>query len=59
MTLARLEERGANRDVIMAHNSARLESMENRLQKLDIKLAAAMGGVALIAWGFQLLAPML
>ena len=59
VTLARLEERGANRDVLMANNSNRLESMESKLQKLDIKLAAAMGGVTLIVWAFQLLAPVL
>ena len=59
VTLARLEERGANRDVLMANNSNRLESMESKLQKLDIKLAAAIGGVTLIAWAFQLLAPVL
>ena len=59
IVLARLEERSANRDLQISTTASRLEAMETRLQKLDIKLAAAMGGVALIAWGFQLLAPMI
>ena len=59
IVLARLDERSLSRERQASLTSARVEAMESKLQKLDLKLAAAMGGVALIAWGFQLLAPIL
>ena len=57
--LARLEERAVNRSTMANAQSARLDKMESQLSRLDLKLAAAMGGVALIAWGFQLLVPVI
>ena len=59
IVLARLDERSLSRERQASLTSARVEAMESKLQKLDLKLAAAMGGVALIAWGFQLFAPIL
>jgi len=57
--LARLEERAVNRSTMANAQSARLDKMESKLSRLDLKIAAAMGGVALIAWGFQLLVPVI
>jgi len=57
--LARLEERAVNRSTMANAQSARLDKMESKLSRLDMKIAAAMGGVALIAWGFQLLVPVI
>tara|TARA_Y100001963_G_scaffold58092_1_gene81287 strand:+ start:1098 stop:1337 length:240 start_codon:yes stop_codon:yes gene_type:complete len=59
VAVARLEERAAARDTKIDLIASRMEAMESRVQKLDLKLAGAMGGVLLIAWGLQLLAPMI
>lgn len=59
VAVARLEERAAARDTKIDMIAIRMETMESRVQKLDLKLAGAMGGVLLIAWVFQLLAPMI
>jgi hypothetical protein len=55
--LARLDERSAARESQFAVHSHRLDQMESKLQKLDLKVAAAMGMVALISYGLQLLVP--
>jgi hypothetical protein len=57
VTMARLEERSVARDAQIELIARQVETMGGRVNKLDLKLAAAMGGVTLIAWGFQLLAP--
>ena len=57
--LARLDERSAARVAQEALQNQRLDKMETKLQKLDLKAAAAMGMVALISYGLQLLAPMI
>ena len=57
VSLARLEERAGARDMKIDLIASRMEAMESRVQKLDLKLAGAMGGVMLIAWGLQLLVP--
>jgi len=59
VAVARLEERAAARDTKIDMIAIRMETMESRVQKLDLKLAGAMGGVLLIAWIFQLLMPLL
>jgi hypothetical protein len=59
VAVARLEERAAARDTKIDMIAIRMEAMESRVQKLDLKLAGAMGGVLLIAWIFQLLMPLL
>ena len=59
VSLARLEERAGARDMKIDLIASRMEAMESRVQKLDLKLAGAMGGVLLIAWIFQLLVPVL
>tara|TARA_R100000655_G_scaffold26070_4_gene53776 strand:- start:333 stop:584 length:252 start_codon:yes stop_codon:yes gene_type:complete len=59
VTIARLDERSLTRDAKIDLIASRMEAMESRVQKLDLKLAGAMGGVLLIAWVFQLLAPMI
>lgn len=59
VAVARLEERAAARDTKIDMIAIRMEAMESRVQKLDLKLAGAMGGVLLIAWVFQLLMPLL
>ena len=59
VSLARLEERAGSRDMKIDLIASRMEAMEPRVQKLDLKLGGAMGGVVLIAWGLQLLVPML
>ena len=59
VAVARLDERSVARDTKIDLIASRMEAMESRVQKLDLKLAGAMGGVMLIAWGFQLLAPMI
>ena len=53
--MARLDERSAAREKAMEVQIARLDYMEKKLQRLDLKVAAAMGGVALISYGLQLL----
>ena len=53
--MARLDERSAAREKAVELQSTRLDYMERKLQKLDLKVAAAMGGVALISYGLQLL----
>ncbi len=53
--IARLDERSAAREANVELQSARLDKMETRLQRLDLKVAAAMGMVALISYGLQLL----
>ena len=53
--VARLDERSAAREKSMELQSYRLDHMEKKLQKLDMKVAAAMGMVALISYGLQLL----
>ena len=55
--MARLDERSAAREATVELQSARLDKMETRLQRLDLKVAAAMGMVALISYGLQLLVP--
>ena len=55
--LARLDERSASRESQFAVQSHRMDKMEAKLQKLDLKVAAAMGMVALISYGLQLLVP--
>ena len=53
--VARLDERSAARESLGELQSIRLDKMEHRLQRLDLKVAAAMGMVALISYGLQLL----
>ena len=53
--MARLDERSAAREAHVELQSNRLDKMEHRLQRLDLKVAAAMGMVALISYGLQLL----
>ena len=53
--MARLDERSAAREKAVQLQSTRLDYMEKKLQRLDLKVAAAMGGVALISYGLQLL----
>tara|TARA_R100001463_G_scaffold64155_2_gene117245 strand:- start:1354 stop:1599 length:246 start_codon:yes stop_codon:yes gene_type:complete len=55
--MARLDERSAAREAHSDLQSSRLDKLETRLQRLDLKVAAAMGGVALISYALQLLAP--
>jgi len=55
--MARLDERSAAREAQTDLQSSRLDKLETRLQRLDLKVAAAMGGVALISYMLQLLAP--
>ena len=57
--LARLDARSAARVAQEELQNQRLDKMETKLQKLDLKAAAAMGMVALISYGLQLLAPMI
>ena len=57
VAVARLEERSIARDSQIELIARQVDAMGGRVNKLDLKLAAAMGGVTLIAWGFQLLAP--
>ena len=53
--MGRLDERSAAREAQVELQSIRLDKMEHRLQRLDLKVAAAMGMVALISYGLQLL----
>ncbi len=53
--MARLDERSAAREKAMEVQITRLDYMEKKLQRLDLKVAAAMGAVALISYGLQLL----
>mgnify|MGYP003141364732 CR=1 FL=1 len=45
------------RETQFAVQAHRMDKMESKLQKLDMKVAAAMGMVALISYGLQLLVP--
>ena len=47
--LARLDERSASREAQAEMQNQRLDKMETKLQRLDMKVAAAMGAVALIS----------
>ena len=53
--MARLDERSAAREKALVLPTSRLDYMERKLQRLDLKVAAAMGMVALISYGLQLL----
>ena len=53
--LARLDERSASREAQAEMQKQRLDKMETKLQRLDMKVAAAMGAVALISYGLQLM----
>tara|TARA_R110002020_G_scaffold3855_3_gene16983 strand:+ start:2113 stop:2361 length:249 start_codon:yes stop_codon:yes gene_type:complete len=53
--LARLDERSASREAQAEMQNQRLDKMETKLQRLDMKVAAAMGAVALISYGLQLM----
>ena len=55
IAIARMEERSAMRDGQGDGQSARLDRLETKLQRLDMKVAAAMGAVMLISYGLQLL----
>jgi len=59
ITLARIEERGIVRAAQSEAQVIRIDGIERKLSNLDKKVVAAMGAVALLAWGFQLLAPTL
>ena len=59
ITLARIEERGIVRAAQSEAQVIRIDGIEKKLSNLDKKVVAAMGAVALLAWGFQLLAPTL
>lgn len=59
ITLARIEERGIVRAAQSEAQVIRIDGIEKKLSSLDKKVVAAMGAVALLAWGFQLLAPTL
>tara|TARA_R110000824_G_scaffold78664_4_gene198445 strand:- start:5400 stop:5663 length:264 start_codon:yes stop_codon:yes gene_type:complete len=63
VSVARLEEREVVRNSmveaqVLAHG-IKLEGLERQLRILDRKIAAAMGMVLLIAWGLQLMVPVL
>ena len=53
--LARLDERSASREAQVEMQNQRLDKMETKLQRRDMKVAAAMGAVALISYGLQLM----
>ena len=53
--MARLDERSAAREKAVEVQITRLDYMEQKLQRLDLKVAAAMGMVALMSYGLQLL----
>tara|TARA_Y100000401_G_scaffold112581_1_gene112179 strand:- start:1824 stop:2054 length:231 start_codon:yes stop_codon:yes gene_type:complete len=55
--VARLDEREAARSNLMEAQSSRMDLMESKLANLDKKVAAAIGMVALISYGLQLLVP--
>ena len=55
--VARLDEREAARSKLMELQSTRMDYMERKLSNLDKKVAAAVGMVALISYGLQLLVP--
>ena len=55
--VARLDEREAARSKLMELQSTRMDYMERKLSNLDKKVVAAMGAIALIAYGLQLLVP--
>ncbi len=56
VTLARLDERSASRDATVQVMASKLDAVEARVNKLDIKLAAAVAGMMVVAWGVELLA---
>mgnify|MGYP004452242455 FL=1 len=55
IAIARMEERSTMRDGQVDVQSARLDRLETKLQRLDMKVAAAMGAVMLISYGLQLM----
>ena len=55
IAIARMEERSAMRDGQVDVQSARLDRLETKLQRLDMKVAAARGAVRRISYGLQLL----
>ena len=55
--VARLDAREAARSKLMELQSTRMDYMERKLSNLDKKVAAAVGMVALISYGLQLLVP--
>ena len=55
--VARLDEREAARSKLMEIQSTRMDYMERKIAGLDKKVVAAMGAIALIAYGLQLLVP--
>ena len=55
IAIARMEERSTMRDSQVDVQSARLDRLETKLQRLDMKAAAAMGAVMLISYGLQLM----
>jgi|TARA_R100001594_G_scaffold144562_1_gene193766 hypothetical protein len=55
--VARLDEREAARSKLMELQSTRMDYVERKLSNLDKKVAAAIGMVALISYGLQLLVP--
>ena len=63
VSVARLEEREILRNSVVEAQvqaqGAKLEGLEHQLRILDRKIAAAMGAVLLIAWGLQLLVPVI
>ena len=48
--VARLDERADARDALIKSRHERMDKMELKLERLDLKVAAAMGGVALISY---------
>ena len=59
ISLARIDERDGARLGEIEKLGQRLGDLESRVRHLDVKLAGALGGVVLIAWGLQLLVPVL
>lgn len=55
VAVARIEERSMIRDNQVTLQADRMDRLESRLQNLDLKVAGAMGGVAIISYGLQLL----
>ena len=55
IAIARMEERSTMRDGQVDVQAARMDRLETKLQRLDMKVAAAMGAVMLISYGLQLL----
>lgn len=55
VAVARIEERSTMRDSQVDLAAARMDRLETKLQRLDLKVAAAMGAVVLISYGLQLM----